>query len=56
MIFNLFFKDIFKIISDTEYDPSGNSNYLFPVRADILNLSFLYVVFYIFPCIINAKV
>ena len=40
-------------ISDSEYDPSGNSNSSFHVGADILNL-FLYD-FYIFPCIVNAK-
>ena len=43
-------------MSDTEYDPSGNSNSSFHVGADILNLLFLYDFFYIFPCIVNARV
>ena len=29
-------------MSDIEYDPSGNSNSLFYVGAEILNLLFLY--------------
>ena len=43
-------------ISDTEYDPSGNSNLSFHVRADILNLLLLYELFYVSSCVINAKV
>ena len=44
-------------MSNTEYDPSGNSNSSFHVRADILNLLFLYDFFrfYIY-CIVNAKI
>ena len=42
--------------SGAEYDPSGNSNSLLHFGADILNLLFLYDFFYIFPCIVNAKV
>ena len=55
----MFFDDIFKIslnISNTEYDPSGNSNSLFHVVADILDLLFFYHFFNIFTCILNAKV
>ena len=35
-------------ISDTEYNPSGNSNFLFHVGADILNLLLLYELFIFF--------
>ena len=42
-------------ISDTEYDPSGNSNSLFHVGADILNIVFVWR-FYIFLWIVNAKI
>ena len=35
-------------MSDTEYDPSGNSNILFHVGADILNLLLLYGPFMFF--------
>ena len=42
-------------MSDTEYDPSGNSDSSFHVGADILNSLSLFD-FYIFPCIVNAKV
>ena len=43
----MFFNNVLKksSISDTEYDPSGNSNLSFHVGADILNL-FLYEFFY----------
>ena len=53
----MFFKDIFKIIliSDTEYDPSGNSNSSVHVGTGILNLNIFVLNFYIFPCIVNAK-
>ena len=44
----MIFEDIFKeaSISDTEYDPSGNSNYSFHGGADILNFLFLHDVLY----------
>ena len=35
-------------MSDTEYDLSGNSNSSFQVRANILNLFFLYYFFIFF--------
>ena len=35
-------------ISDTECDPSGNSNLSFQARADILNLLLLYDLFMFF--------
>ena len=41
-------------MSNTEYDPSGNSNLSFHVGADILNLLLLYKL-YVFPRVINAK-
>ena len=43
-------------MSYIEYDLSGNSNSLFNVGVDLLNLLFLYDFFHIFPCIVNAKV
>ena len=43
-------------MSDTEYDPLGNSNSLFHAGADILNLVFLYDFFYISLRIIYAKI
>ena len=48
-------------MSDTEYDPSGNSNSSFHVGADILNLLLLYeriviVFIVIFPRVINTKI
>ena len=43
-------------MSDTEYDPSGNSKSSFHVGADILNLLFWYDFYYIFPCIVNSKI
>ena len=33
---------------DIEYDPSGNSNFLFHTGADVLNLLFLYYFFIFF--------
>ena len=36
------------IISNAEYDPSGNSNLLFHVGADILNLLFCMTSLYFF--------
>ena len=42
-------------MSNTEYDPSGNSNLSFHVGADILNLLFLFEFFYIFLFIVDAK-
>ena len=51
----LWFLIIYSWISDTEYDPSGNSNSSFHVEADILNTLFLYD-FFIFPHIVNAKI
>ena len=38
-----------------EYDPSDNSNLLFQVGADIFNL-LLFMIFYIFTCIVHAKI
>ena len=38
-----------------EYDPSGSSGLSLHVGTDILNLLFLGL-FYIFPCIANAKI
>ena len=35
-------------MSDTEYDPSGNSNLSFHVGVDILNLLLLYELFMFF--------
>ena len=35
-------------MSDTEYDPSGNSNLSFHVGADILNLLLSYKIFMFF--------
>ena len=43
-------------MSDTEYDPSGNSNSSFDVVVDILNLLFLYDFFYIFSCKVYVKI
>ena len=44
-------------MSDTEYNRSSNSNSSFHVGVDVLNLLLYYIItFYIFPCIINAKV
>ena len=40
---------------DTEYNPSGNSKFLFHFGSDILNLLFLWL-FNIFPCIVHAKI
>ena len=53
-----FFKICLKYswISETEYDPSGDSNSSFYVGADILDLLCLHDFFFIFSCIINAKV
>ena len=34
-------------MSDTNYDPSGNSNDSFHIGVDILNLLFLYHIFFI---------
>ena len=42
-------------VSDTEYDPSGNSNLLFYGGADILNLLF-YINFSISSCIVHTLV
>ena len=50
------FKRDYIFYFDIEYDPSGNSNSSFHVRADILDLLFLYEFFYFFPCIVNAKI
>ena len=38
-----------------EYDPSGNSKLSFHVGVDIINL-FIYMTFYIFSCIADAKI
>ena len=43
-------------MSGIESHPSGNSNSSFDVGLDIVNWLFLYDFFYIFPCIVNAKV
>ena len=44
-------------LSDSEYDPSGNSDSSFHSWADFLNLLFLYDLYdYILPCIIHAKI
>ena len=40
MFFNIYSK--YSGIFDTEYDPPGNSNSLFHVEGDTLNLLFLY--------------
>ena len=42
-------------MSDIEYDLSGNSNFSFHVRADILNLLFLYDFFYVVSCYVHVK-
>ena len=43
-------------LSDAEYDPSDNSNSSFHVWAYIINLIIFVWHFFIFPCIVNAKV
>ena len=50
-------------ISDTESNPSGNSNVSFHLGADILNLFLCFYTcflllwdFYIFPCVVDAKI
>ena len=43
-------------MSDTECNPSGNSNFSFHVGTEILNSLFFYHSFLFFPCIVNANV
>ena len=43
-------------MSDTEYDPCGNSNSSLYGVADILNLLFFVSAFYVSPCVINTKI
>ena len=49
------FDDILKRISDIEFDPSGDSNSSYYVRADILNLLFLYSFFMFFDVYYKLK-
>ena len=43
-------------MSYIEYDPSVNSNSLFHVEADILNLLLLYDSIYIFPYLVYTNI
>ena len=42
--------------SDTEYDPSVNLNLAFDFGAGSLDLFVFLWAFYIFPCVIDAKI
>ena len=43
-------------MSDTEYEPFGNSNLSFHVGADIFNLLLLYEFCYLSTCVLNTKI